>query len=164
MGDTVVAAAAAGCAYFSCCLYVLQSSGFLALQFVHSGRSNPQRMTPNNPVDAGGLRWWLRRWDGDGDDDDGGGADVGGNLGPTMTTKMTVASAVVVAPGGGEGGDDVPTTMPTAADGAGGGRLPARMSRHHRNRKWTRSSLAGGTWRRSRVTTVPGGPPLDHLW
>lgn len=162
MDDIEVAAAAAGCAYFSCCLYVLQSSGFLALQFVHSGRSSPQRMTPNSPVDgAGGWRWRLS-WDGDGDDGGGGGADVGGNLGPT-TKKKTVASAVVAAPGVGGGGVDAPTTIPTA-DGADGGRLPARTSRNRRNRKWTRSSLAGGTWRRNRVTTVPGGPPLDHLW
>lgn len=113
-------------------------------------------MTPNSPVDAGGgQRRWLRRSGDDGDDAGGGDADVGGNLGPP---KKTVASAAVAAPGGG-GGVDVPT--PTV-DGVGG-TLPA-MTRNRRNRNWTRSSLAGGTWRRNRVTTVPGGPPLDHLW
>lgn len=87
---------------------------------------------------------------------------MGGNLGPTTTTKMRVASVVVAAPAAaaaGGGGDDVVPTMPTAADG---GSLP--VSRNRRNRNWTRSSLAGGTWSRNRVTTVPGGPPLDHLW
>lgn len=113
-------------------------------------------MTPNSPVDGAGGWRWRPSWDGDGDDGGGGDADVGGNLGPT--TKKTVASVAVAAPGGGGVGD-----VPPTADVAGaGGRLPAR---NRRNRKWTRSSrLVGGTWRRSRVTTVPGGPPLDHLW
>lgn len=130
------------------------------MQFVHSGRSNPQRTTParSTPVDADAAAGGLlrRRWGGGADDDDdgGGGADVGGNLGQTRG-----ASAVVAAPGG-----DVPTTVGCGAGGDGGGRSPMRTPTSSRNRNWPRSSLAaGGKWRRNRAT-VPAGPPLDHLW